>query len=182
MVAALKENYELGEDILRFGLRANPENATLWNNLAFNLASNDQTQPAEFALAKINRTGLTERERIVLTATEGLIEFRKGFSDEGRALYRRAINMANANNEPGYEMRALIYLAREEIYARTELAISALDTADKESRNFQPNLEMGILLKRLKNIVESDPGAFGVVRRLSEGTRELLSKARGRST
>jgi tetratricopeptide (TPR) repeat protein len=91
---------------------------------------------AEFELEKIDRTDITIQENITITATEGLIRFRKGLFEEGRALYRRAIEMARENKEASYVMRALIYLAHEEIYAKTGLAIQALENAEENLKNF----------------------------------------------
>jgi tetratricopeptide (TPR) repeat protein len=179
MTATLMENYELGEIIFKFGLRANPENATLRNNLAFAFASDNEPELAESELERINRASITIHERIVITATEGLIRFRKGFQDEGRALYRRAIDLANKNNEPGYALRGLVFLAREEIYARTELAIQTLENAERESRNFHLTQEVNILLHKLNTIIESNPEAFSTSRRLTEGAGDILAKSRG---
>ena len=83
MVASLTENFEMGKGILNFGLRANPENVMLRNNLAFALASNNEPEMAESELERIDRTNITIQESIVITATEGLIRFRKGFQMKG---------------------------------------------------------------------------------------------------
>lgn len=164
LVATLMENFEMGENLFRFGLDANPENATLRNNLAFALASNNEPVLAESELDRIDRTSLTAQERIIVTATEGLIRFRKGFLDEGRALYRRAIDVANQNGEPGNALRALVFLAREEINARTELATQTLEKAEKEAKNFHQTQELIVVLRRLTSIVKSNPAAFSRAR------------------
>ncbi len=146
------ENFELSKKIYAFGLRANPKNATLRNNLAFALASNDQVSLAEAELERIDRTSLTAQNRIVIKATEGLIEFRRGNPAEGRVLYKSAIQIAEENNEPGYTMRALVYLAREEIYARTEFAKLTLQHAESEFEPFTSK-ELDVLLGRLRKII-----------------------------
>lgn len=168
MVATLMEEFEVGENIFRFGLAANPENAGLRNNLAFALASNNEPELAESELERINRTSLTVQERIVITATEGLIRFRKGFQDQGRELYRRAIDLAQENKEPSNALRALVFLAREEIYAQTELATATLENAEREAKNFLPTQELNVMFDRLRTIVKSDPATFSMARRLAQ--------------
>lgn len=164
LVATLMENFEAGEAIYQFGLDANPENVMLRNNLAFALASDNKPDLAESEIQRIDRTSLTTQERIVLTATEGLIRFRSGFPDEGRALYRRAINMAQENQEPGYALRALLFLAREEIHTRTQFAAQTLEKAEKEAKSFHLTQEVKVLFQRLRTLVESDPEAFGNIK------------------
>lgn len=172
MVAMIMENFKVGEEILKFGLDANPEHTVLRNNLAFALASNNKPELAESELMRIDKTSITVQERIIITATEGLIRFRKGLLDEGRALYRRAIEIATENKEPGYAMKGLVYLAREEVYARTELAKQTLENAEKEYKKFHPTQELNVLFNKLKAIVKLAPEAFGIARKK---TKEMSS-------
>jgi Tfp pilus assembly protein PilF len=158
-VSNVTENFELSERLYRFGLRANPENGILRNNLAFALASNNEPYLAEQEVARIDRTSLTIQDRIVIKATEGLIEFRKGDAAEGRSLYREAIELANENDKGGLAIRALVYLAREEINARTPIAKLALENAELEFEKFTSK-ELEVLLKNLKGVVESGPESF----------------------
>jgi hypothetical protein len=154
MVAGLNEDFELGKDILSFGLRANPENITLRNNLAFTLASNNEPDLATIELERIDRTVLSEDEKIVNIATEGLIKFRKKFYNEGRVLYMRAIERAQKRSPNDKDaFRALMYLTREEIYAKTEMGLVTLENLESEARKFHPTQEVTLLLKRLKTKV-----------------------------
>lgn len=154
MVATVVEDFDMGEQIFKFGLNANPENVILKNNLAFTLASNNKPQEAESEIESINRSSLTVVERVTTTATEGLIKFRSGLKDEGRELYRRAIEIARENKEPSYAMRALVFLAREEIHARTDFAKQTLEKAEKEYQGFASSEELNVLLNRLKADVQ----------------------------
>lgn len=158
--ATLIENFERGAHIYRFGVAANPENQMLKNNLAFALASNNETQAAEVEFEKIDRTSLSVEEQITTTATEGLINFRKGFKDVGRAFYRRAIEIAQENKESSYALRALVFLAREEINARTEFAKPTFENVEREAQNFVPTHELTVLINRLKTAIEANPDAF----------------------
>lgn len=160
MIATLMDDFDQGETVYNFGLRANPDNATLRNNLAFALASNNEPDLAEVELNRIEKAGLTVPERIVVTATEGLIRFRQGLPDEGRFLYRCAIKLAQENHEINYVVRALVFLAREEIHARTDRAISALETAEREGKDLHAAQDLKILFSRLRATVKSNPEAF----------------------
>ncbi len=75
----------------RQGLLSNPDDFTLRNNLVFALALHGNIEEAQRALRKINPAYLNESERIVFEATSGLIAFRSGAFERGRALYRSAI-------------------------------------------------------------------------------------------
>lgn len=158
MTAALSEDYRTALDVLAFGLAANPDHVTLRNNLAFALASDNSPELAQVELNKINRLKLSPTEQIVVTATEGLIKFRRGHVAEGRACYWKAIKIATDNKEGGYAMRALLFLAREEIEAKTELAERAFESATEVSGNFSPNTELRTMISRLdRRLKESKP-------------------------
>jgi tetratricopeptide (TPR) repeat protein len=178
MVASLTENFEMSKGILNFGLRANPENVMLRNNLAFALASNNEPELAESELERIDRTNTTIQESIVITATEGLIRFRKGFPDEGRVLYRRAMDIARENKESSYVMRAFVYLAREEVYAKTPLAIQALVKAESEAKKFHPNQELNLIFQKLHTTVDSNREIYNVAQNLVLETGDSVPKSR----
>ncbi len=158
IVASIMENFYLAEDIYRFGLAANPGNSTLTNNLAFVLASNNEPELAEAELEKLDRGSLKIETRIAATATEGLIRFRRGFFTEGRALYIRAIQLAQENSKQNYVFRGLVYLAREEILARSEVAEQSLESAEKEekeAKSSEHDHELGALLKKLRVLLNT---------------------------
>lgn len=173
-VSTILEHFELAKRIYRFGLVANPQNVTLRNNLAFALASNNEPELAAAELEKIDRTSLTIKERVCVTATEGLICFRKGAPSVGRQLYKRAMELAQENNEHSYVFRAMVFLAREEINARTEVATKTLDDAGKEAKKLVPPRELEIVLNKLEALVKADPVLSGIVRRAEENI-EILS-------
>lgn len=149
------EDFDLSERVYKFGLRANPTHVVLRNNLAFVLASKSMPEAAEKEFTLINRSDLPLNERIVTTATEGLIKFRSGVYKEGRRLYREAIKIANENNEPGYALKALAYLAREEMIANTELAVRTHEMLEKEVKRFHTNQEIKLLLNKLNSLRNS---------------------------
>ena len=153
--ASVIDDFDLSEKIYKFGLGANPDNTVLRNNLAYVLASNNLPEEAEKELFLIERSMLSVGEKIITTATEGLIKFRKGLHEEGRQLYRNAIKIAQDNNEPGYALRALAFLAREEITAGTEYAEKTYIVAESEAKRFQPTQELNILFNKLRTLFQN---------------------------
>lgn len=149
MVANLIEDFDVSKSVYKFGLQANPQNAILRNNLAFALASNNEPLLAQYELERIDRTSLRNDELICITATEGLVNFRQGDDIKGRALYERAIRIAEEKNEPACLLRALLYLAREEVYLKTAFAKSAVEKVSLEAKKFQHNSELEIMIERL---------------------------------
>jgi tetratricopeptide (TPR) repeat protein len=167
-VASIIEDFEIAARIYTFGLMANPSNTTLLNNLAFVLASDDKPGLAERELGRIDKTSLSDEEQIVITATEGLINFRKRNIVAGRELYRRAIEKAKEHKQAHLALRAFMFLAREEINAGTDEGQQALGNAETVAKGTSPPEDLKILMKKLQKLVESDPIAFSVVRQLGE--------------
>ncbi|MGI8837578.1 MAG: tetratricopeptide repeat protein [Pyrinomonadaceae bacterium] len=130
------EDYRYGEQILKIGLRANPTDATLLNNMAYLCASSGRIADAEGYFNSIQAENIRELPQgIAIIATAGLIAFRRGSADEGRALYRQAMNMAKAQEHKKQRAIAAIYLAREEILIKSSEAEKAFELANKESRS-----------------------------------------------
>lgn len=104
--------YEKAAQFAEQGLIANPGAPMLVNNLAFCLARLGQPREAQQALARLDRSQLTDDERPVIAATQGLIAFRSGNPDEGRRLYADAIRTLNSRANRAI---AMLMLAVEEI-------------------------------------------------------------------
>jgi Tfp pilus assembly protein PilF len=111
-------DYTSAERFAREGLVSNPGNPGLLNNLAVALADQGQLDEAEEALARIRRAPEVT-DRIVITATYGLIQFRRRNFAVGRALYQRAIELARRSDEEYMRILAIAHLAREEFIAGT---------------------------------------------------------------
>jgi len=100
--------------IATMGLLSSPREFMLNNNLAFALASLDRVSEAVEALRPINEGDLKESEKATLTATRGTIAFREGGVDEGRALYKSAIETFKREKDLRSEALATYFWAREE--------------------------------------------------------------------
>ena len=93
LAAVALEDYSTSEYFAKQGLIANPSDPTLLNNLAFSLISRDKFNETKLALSKIDRSKLSDLERAVLQATDGLFEFRVGHVRRGRELYSNAYSI-----------------------------------------------------------------------------------------
>ena len=94
VAAVAQEDYEASERIAQRGLMANPKDFKLLNNLAFARINLNNFKGAQEALSRIQRSKLSDRDCIVLKATQGLLGFRTGNVKRGRQLYLEAKSMA----------------------------------------------------------------------------------------
>jgi tetratricopeptide (TPR) repeat protein len=113
------KDYPIAIAVLNHGLKANPNDAALLNNLAYAYALNGQTEEAQNALNEAWRIPSDSRSveiGICLTATEGLNEYRKGNPALGRELYIKAIQRASYDlDDKQLARKAVLNFAREEI-------------------------------------------------------------------
>jgi tetratricopeptide (TPR) repeat protein len=133
VAASLLEDYRSCERVIEIGLRANPDEPILLNDLAFAYASAGEIEKAKKALDRIKVTEIKDlSQEIVITATRGLVSFRSGFAGAGRALYQSAIENAKRNRLHRLRAIASIYLAREEVVSKTVEAKKAVQLAVQE--------------------------------------------------
>jgi hypothetical protein len=121
-VSSLIENYEGSIDVLKSSLRVNQNDPVLLNNLAFALASAKRLQEADEVLRGTDYNAVSGTAAIILAATHGLLLFRSGSPDQGRQLYTLAMDRALALQQQKYRIQADLYLAREELLAKTAVA------------------------------------------------------------
>lgn len=129
------------ETLCRAGLRANPDDSTLLNNLAVSLALQGNVLTAQQEFSKIDLNELTRHDLAVVRATAGLLLFRAGFPDLGRNYYRDAIELATGPQKTRTQALALLHLAREELVANTgHFESTSQEAFDKCSRSDHPEL------------------------------------------
>lgn len=121
-VCSLIEDYEQSVAILRSSLSVNQNDPVLLNNLAFALASANRLPEAKEVLRGTDYNAVSGTTAVILAATHGLVLFRSGFPDQGRELYRLAMDRAGALKVLKYRIQADLYLAREELLANTSVA------------------------------------------------------------
>jgi tetratricopeptide (TPR) repeat protein len=133
VAASLLEDYRSCERIIEIGLRANPDEPMLLNDLAFAFASSGQIDKAEQTFLRIDSAQITDVSReIVIMATQGLINFRRGIPAVGRGLYQTAIEKARRHRLYRTSAIASIYWAREEVLSKSEMADKATQLAVQE--------------------------------------------------
>jgi len=86
----------------------------LLNNIAFAYARLGNIVAATNALRSIQMQGLQDRDRLTIAATYGLVMFRVGNLEEGRSLYRMAMQGFDKLSEPRAAAIAAYYWACEE--------------------------------------------------------------------
>jgi tetratricopeptide (TPR) repeat protein len=121
IAATIYEDYAKAIEFAEAGLLSNPDDVALYNNLAFSLAQQGDAERAAQALDRIDFRSMTPGQYAFVTATAGLIEFRRGHPEKGRVLYRRALEYARALRDAKAEM-AQVYLAFEELRIRSPQA------------------------------------------------------------
>lgn len=102
-------------EFARLGLEANPNNPSLLNNYAVGLAYSGQIEEAKAAVERAAASALVGPVQIALDATRGLIAFRVGDPEGGRALYQMAIDGAAKSKDEARALLAELHLLREEM-------------------------------------------------------------------
>jgi tetratricopeptide (TPR) repeat protein len=158
------ERFEDAIRIVHFGLKSNPEDRGLQNNEAFALIRLNRLDEAERLLARIDFTERDDSATIALTATKGLLLFRRGFVSAGRTLYLRAIEIAKKLSNYRYATMAAIYLAMEEIRVHSETKGETIKMAaelGKPSEDLLVHVLLARMLEldRVSEIQHEEPGA-----------------------
>jgi len=132
MAYLYQERYEDAINILQFGFKMHPQEFDFKNNLAYAYALNNQLSEAERELNELRMIlPFGSTLNICATATEGLIEFRKGNSEQGRRLYTAAIDAAQSIRFKQLADKARLNLIREEVIANPKCDKTILEPLDK---------------------------------------------------
>jgi hypothetical protein len=160
-VSSLIEEYSRSIDVLTKSLRVNPGDPMLTNNLAFALASNNQVHRAVAILKGMDYESKTDTSAITLAATHGLVLFRTGYPDRGRILYQLAMEKATQMGVQKYRLMAELYLSREELLAKTPVAlITAAKALDRAAKVPDPEVRViASQVGRLYETIKHRPGA-----------------------
>jgi len=151
------EDHKHAVELARTGLRANPRDPFLLNNLAFGLANLGNLNEARISLSRILPDPDEKSVEICRIATLGLIEFRAGNSELGRRLYRDAIDSAEAAKMKRLTARARIFYALEEARIGSPVAAQALSVGDTISKELT-DLDTIHLRQRLLDAISRQRG------------------------
>ncbi len=116
VAAVALEDHSTAIEIIESGLRANPSDSMLLNNLAYSSASKGDFSRAESALKSISTAGDSSRE-VYKSATSGLLRFRQGRVELGRLLYSQAAEKARSLADTQLVSRLMLFWALEEVRA-----------------------------------------------------------------
>jgi tetratricopeptide (TPR) repeat protein len=149
--AAMRADFDDGVRFVEAALQSNRGEFPLLNNLAFCLASLDRPEEAARQLERVRPATLSKADRATYLATSGLVAFRMGRLDEGRALYRESMEVWN---DPTDRALALIMLAREELRVNAPSAAEL----EQEARHASEHLHSPDLRTWLKQLESKQAG------------------------
>ena len=138
--------------IARAGIKANPNNPVLRNNLVFSLVNLGRIDEAikEFKRIKHQQDPTIQ---IILLATKGLLNYRKGNIAKGRSLYNESLDKARQTSNYQALRLASIFFAREEILAKSPTAQQAISKALRITKAQKPTPELTQWLELLQGMV-----------------------------
>jgi tetratricopeptide (TPR) repeat protein len=135
VAGSILEDHDTAIRIGEIGRKANPADFTILNDLAYSYAKKGEIEKAKKALSKINTSELIDEQIVVWNATSGLLCYRQGFLDEGRALYLKAIDQSRALKNTKLTALAALFFAMEEMVSAKENFSKSSELALKVSGN-----------------------------------------------
>lgn len=129
------KDYKTAIEVLKIGLKANPTDARLLNNLAYAYALSGNTKEADAILDEVKRwpaTAIDLDVKVCLIATEGLNEYRKGNFEKGKQLYQLSMAMADDRfTDKKLLQNAVLNFAREEVRSNIDFDRGIIDVVEK---------------------------------------------------
>lgn len=148
------QEFREGERFARQGIRSNPDDFELHNNLAVALASQGKIKEAEKTVALQKRR--TNVNIPVLTATNGLIAFRNGKIRKGRELYASSVKSSLNTGQRNIAGAAVLHWAQEEGNAKTSGCHEFIEAALSKTK-FMIASEYQAMRERLKKYGGKSP-------------------------
>ncbi|MER8977914.1 hypothetical protein [Mesorhizobium sp. M0870] len=142
-------NIEKAEELARLGLARRPNSPLLVNCLAYALASLGRLDEAELVIKKLKLSDEDKPLALLTAANKGLIEFRRGNFDQGRALYHEASEGFIRIGQRVSSAHARVYLAREAVIAGLPDAKKLVSEAQDAMKSF-PNSEAAGVLRSVE--------------------------------
>jgi len=134
IAGSILDKNELAINILFAGLESHPNDPQIINNLAFALALENRLDDAEKHLGKIvNLSNVDQIASVCLTATKGLVAFRRGNKTKGRKLYSESIEKTEEIKNNYLKGLAMLNYVREEILSNSDdnLINNLMEQVDK---------------------------------------------------
>jgi tetratricopeptide (TPR) repeat protein len=143
----------------RQGVRTDPSDLLLQNNLVFTLTETGCLDEAERVHLRIPHKSLTGTDRVIWLANTGLIAFRRGDLELGRKCYGMAVSVAREMKDARLERLAEIYRLGEEIRAGGGADRSAEIARVVSEAQTKPTPDVRIAVYRLERIRERSRSA-----------------------
>jgi len=150
LTACVLEDYEECQRIATLGLRANPNEFGLLNNLSVALARSGDVSKAFETFKKIKTGSLDDCKKITYLATAGMINYRLGHQALGEQYYLQSISGAKKIREPKMAIRANLFHYREKI--DTGLSVDRKAIADLEKQIGDDNDTLAVLQNLKKKL------------------------------
>lgn len=150
-VASMIDDSDKSLSILEFGLKVNPGDFTLLNNKAYDLAVLGRHSDARLAFSKIDSNCLNENERIVHTATKGMLDYMAGQIPSGEGHYNESVRLAQSGKNKRLEAWAKFYKLKAECLSGCR-SLDDLAFLDAVRKNLRPVLgkELDHRIEKLK--------------------------------
>ena len=159
---SLTIDHDFAEASARAGIRADPNNTSLRNNLAVALAYQGKLDEAIEHFAKIALPLPTNFRSYVFLATTGLLHFRMGDIATGRNFY----DMAEREAPSAEKGRVAVFRAREELNVHSDKAFEHVERARRLSKTAKSEFS-----KRLLQLLEQQAQVKQLpYTRVSDGT------------
>ena len=140
-------DFETSAEFAKVGLDVDPADSLLLNNLAVCLANLGHVRKARKTFDRIRPAVAKAASEATYCATQGLLGYRQGTIEEGRACYAHAVRCARTQRE---RVWALLYWAREEHRVDPEVAdiiyregVAALDELPRWERSVASRIRGG---------------------------------------
>lgn len=156
IAGSLVDDNKKAIELCDLGLLANPEDFILLNNKAYSQAVEGDVEGARrtFGLIDFSKLHMPE-EKIIHSATRGMIAYRSGDGEQGSLFYDEAINLAHKEKKHSLELQAKFYKTRAQFLSgystiSEEEALAQLRTELKPAFGREFDRKLLNLEKRLK--------------------------------
>lgn len=115
IASVFSEDHKSALELVELALPSSSDDYVLHNNRAFSLAQLGRLDDADEACSRAGQLAIEDEECAVVTATAGLIAYRRGQLDEARRRYRDAIKSFRTLSNPRLATLGLYFWAKEEL-------------------------------------------------------------------
>ncbi len=135
-------------NLIKIALVSTPNDPLLLNNYAFSLANLNKAKEAKSIIDTINLDYLSPQKKATILATKGLISFRLKKIDEGRNLYKKAIDIFKRIENKNALALAYLFFGREESIVKSKDRDKYLGYANSLANKYNI-VEINIYLKSI---------------------------------